>query len=98
MDKESGKGLILTELDFPEGMVKEDAQDLIKLVRFSPRAQCKPWLTTQWPQLLQANPAKRIGTNPDMDIKKHSFFSSIDWNALIAGKVKAPFIPSVRAH
>jgi ribosomal protein S6 kinase alpha-1/2/3/6 len=35
------------------------------------------------------------GTNGIEDIKKHEFFSSVDWNALVKKSVRPPFIPAV---
>ncbi|XP_048043772.1 serine/threonine-protein kinase N2 isoform X1 [Megalobrama amblycephala] len=50
-------------------------------------------------KLLQKNPEKRLGAG-DQDaneVKKHRFFQGIDWEALLAKRVKPPFLPSIKA-
>ena len=46
-------------------------------------------------KLLQVNPEKRLGSGPNgaEEIKKHRFFSRIDWPALEARKMQAPIRP-----
>uniref|UniRef100_A0A3Q3G3H1 protein kinase C n=1 Tax=Labrus bergylta TaxID=56723 RepID=A0A3Q3G3H1_9LABR len=50
-------------------------------------------------KLLQKNPEMRLGAGEEdaAQIKRHKFFQSIDWNALLAKKVKPPFLPVIRA-
>ncbi|XP_022600210.1 serine/threonine-protein kinase N3 isoform X2 [Seriola dumerili] len=50
-------------------------------------------------KLLQKNPEMRLGAGEDdaSDIKRHRFFQGTDWNALLAKKVKPPFLPVIRA-
>jgi len=46
-------------------------------------------------QLLERNPKKRLGGTEDAaEVKKHSFFKSIDWGKLYRRELKAPFIPT----
>ncbi|XP_055695043.1 ribosomal protein S6 kinase 2 beta isoform X1 [Lutzomyia longipalpis] len=47
--------------------------------------------------LFKRNPQNRLGAGPSgiEDIKKHEFFATIDWNALVAKQVRPPFIPAV---
>uniref|UniRef100_A0A8C2L7M3 protein kinase C n=1 Tax=Cyprinus carpio TaxID=7962 RepID=A0A8C2L7M3_CYPCA len=49
--------------------------------------------------LLQKNPEKRLGAGEQdaNEVKKHRFFQGIDWEALLAKRVKPPFLPSVKA-
>ncbi|ROI27802.1 Serine/threonine-protein kinase N2 [Anabarilius grahami] len=50
-------------------------------------------------KLLQKNPEKRLGAG-DQDaneVKKHRFFQGMDWEALLAKRVKPPFLPSIKA-
>uniref|UniRef100_A0A8C2L9D2 protein kinase C n=1 Tax=Cyprinus carpio TaxID=7962 RepID=A0A8C2L9D2_CYPCA len=50
-------------------------------------------------KLLQKNPEKRLGAGEQdaNEVKKHRFFQGIDWEALLAKRVKPPFLPSVKA-
>ncbi|MCI4386202.1 hypothetical protein PGIGA_G00059680 [Pangasianodon gigas] len=48
-------------------------------------------------RLLRRNPERRLGGG-DRDageVKKHLFFRNIDWNGLLAKKVKPPFVPTI---
>ncbi|XP_069008506.1 ribosomal protein S6 kinase alpha-1 isoform X1 [Embiotoca jacksoni] len=47
--------------------------------------------------LFKRNPANRLGSGADgaEEIKRHGFFSTIDWNKLFRREVKPPFRPAV---
>lgn len=47
--------------------------------------------------LFKRNPQNRLGAgaNGIEDVKRHEFFATIDWDALMEKKVRPPFIPSV---
>ncbi|XP_061103182.1 ribosomal protein S6 kinase alpha-1 isoform X2 [Conger conger] len=47
--------------------------------------------------LFKRNPANRLGSGADgaEEIKRHSFFSTIDWNKLFRKEIKPPFKPAV---
>ncbi|XP_049451361.1 ribosomal protein S6 kinase alpha-1 isoform X3 [Epinephelus fuscoguttatus] len=47
--------------------------------------------------LFKRNPANRLGSGADgaEEIKRHGFFSTIDWNKLFRREVKPPFKPAV---
>ncbi|XP_023668873.1 serine/threonine-protein kinase Sgk1-like [Paramormyrops kingsleyae] len=46
--------------------------------------------------LLQKERARRLGARQDfMELKAHPFFSPINWDDLLAKKVKPPFVPAV---
>ncbi|XP_016528955.1 serine/threonine-protein kinase Sgk2b isoform X3 [Poecilia formosa] len=46
--------------------------------------------------LLERNVSKRLGQRLDIEeLKEHQFFASINWDDLIARKVRPPFIPKV---
>lgn len=49
-------------------------------------------------RLLRRNPERRLGAGERdaEDVKKHLFFRDIDWNGLLAKKVKPPFIPTIQ--
>ena len=48
--------------------------------------------------LLQPDITKRLGglRNGVEDVKRHKWFAGLDWSALYACKIKAPFQPEVR--
>ncbi|XP_026103588.1 serine/threonine-protein kinase N2-like isoform X1 [Carassius auratus] len=50
-------------------------------------------------KLLQKNPEKRLGAGEQdaNEVKRHRFFQGIDWEALLAKRVKPPFLPSIKA-
>uniref|UniRef100_A0A3B4BRC4 Ribosomal protein S6 kinase n=1 Tax=Pygocentrus nattereri TaxID=42514 RepID=A0A3B4BRC4_PYGNA len=47
--------------------------------------------------LFKRNPTNRLGSGPDgaEEIKRHTFFSTIDWNKLFRREIKPPFRPAV---
>lgn len=45
---------------------------------------------------MEKNPERRIGNTLDEgEIKRHRFFSHLDWTAIELRQIEAPFIPSV---
>ncbi|KAB5522448.1 hypothetical protein PHYPO_G00159640 [Pangasianodon hypophthalmus] len=50
-------------------------------------------------KLLQKNPEKRLGAGEQdaNEVKRHRFFQGVDWEALLAKRVKPPFLPSIKA-
>uniref|UniRef100_A0AAR2JEK6 protein kinase C n=1 Tax=Pygocentrus nattereri TaxID=42514 RepID=A0AAR2JEK6_PYGNA len=50
-------------------------------------------------RLLRRNPERRLGAGERdaEEVKKHLFFRNIDWNGLLAKKVKPPFMPTVQS-
>ncbi|XP_060132730.1 serine/threonine-protein kinase N2 isoform X2 [Zootoca vivipara] len=51
-------------------------------------------------RLLRRNPERRLGAGEKdaEDVKRHHFFRLIDWNALLAKKMKPPFVPIIRGR
>lgn len=51
-------------------------------------------------RLLRRNPERRLGASEKdaEDVKKHPFFRHIDWHALLAKKVKPPFVPTIKGR
>ncbi|KAG5840759.1 hypothetical protein ANANG_G00192070 [Anguilla anguilla] len=49
-------------------------------------------------KLLRKNPEKRLGAGEQdaNEVKKQKFYQGIDWDALLAKKVKPPFLPSIK--
>lgn len=52
------------------------------------------------PQLLTRDPHKRLGCGEGdaAEVKKHPFFSFIDWDALLKGRTKPPWKPNVQVR
>ncbi|XP_067218490.1 serine/threonine-protein kinase N2 isoform X1 [Chanodichthys erythropterus] len=50
-------------------------------------------------RLLRRNPERRLGAGERdaQDVKKHLFFRNIDWDGLLAKKVKPPFVPTIQS-
>nr|CCA26378.1 RPS6 protein kinase putative [Albugo laibachii Nc14] len=48
-------------------------------------------------RLLERDPTRRLGTGPEdaCEIKNHPFFSDIQWDALMAGKIDPPWRPII---
>lgn len=47
--------------------------------------------------LLCRDPTRRLGAERDSaEVKEHKFFASVDWEALLEGRVKAPFNPCLQ--
>ncbi|KAI4816240.1 hypothetical protein CgunFtcFv8_026197 [Champsocephalus gunnari] len=51
-------------------------------------------------KLLQKAPGMRLGGGEGdaSEIKRHKFFQGMDWSALLAKKLKPPFLPVIRAQ
>ncbi|XP_029473383.1 serine/threonine-protein kinase N2 [Rhinatrema bivittatum] len=51
-------------------------------------------------RLLRRNPERRLGASEKdaEDVKRHPFFRQIAWDALLAKKVKPPFVPTIRGR
>ena len=44
-------------------------------------------------RLLEKNPKDRLGANSSDEIKSHTWFEKVNWNALLSRSIKAPFVP-----
>jgi len=49
-------------------------------------------------QLMTKNPERRLGSDDEANIKRHHFFSSIDWDRLERREIEPSFRPQVRGH
>lgn len=50
-------------------------------------------------KLLQKDPERRLGAGEQdaNEVKRHRFFQGIDWEALLAKRVKPPFLPAIKS-
>jgi len=46
-------------------------------------------------QLLEKDPSRRLGAGGSVEIKKHLFFKSIDWDKIYAKEIEPPFKPAL---
>jgi len=57
----------------------------------------KPWFSPNAASLLQGmlnnDPEYRLGKNGAQEIKKHPFFSEIDWDKVFRKEIEPPFKP-----
>ncbi|RKP05470.1 kinase-like domain-containing protein, partial [Thamnocephalis sphaerospora] len=51
-------------------------------------------------RLLTRDPTRRLGAGPEdaLEIKRHPFFRSVDWDAMLQKKVPPPFFPEVKSR
>uniref|UniRef100_A0A8C5FG03 protein kinase C n=1 Tax=Gadus morhua TaxID=8049 RepID=A0A8C5FG03_GADMO len=51
-------------------------------------------------RLLRRSPERRLGAGEKdaEEVKKHLFFRNLDWNGLLAKKVKPPFVPTIQGN
>ncbi|XP_063056590.1 serine/threonine-protein kinase N2 [Engraulis encrasicolus] len=51
-------------------------------------------------RLLRRNPERRLGAGEKdaEEVKKHPFFRNVDWNGLLAKKVRPPFVPTIKGR
>jgi serine/threonine protein kinase len=47
-------------------------------------------------RMLERDPAKRIGTDNEEDIKQHPFFEDVDWDSVYRKEIPPPFKPEVK--
>ncbi|XP_075408910.1 ribosomal protein S6 kinase alpha-1 isoform X1 [Tenrec ecaudatus] len=78
----------------------KDRKDTMTLI-LKAKLGMPQFLSTEAQSLLRAlfkrNPANRLGSGPDgaEEIKRHVFYSTIDWNKLYRREIKPPFKPAV---
>uniref|UniRef100_A0A8C1PN97 Ribosomal protein S6 kinase n=1 Tax=Cyprinus carpio TaxID=7962 RepID=A0A8C1PN97_CYPCA len=78
----------------------KDRKETMSLI-LKARLGMPQFLSTEAQSLLRAlfkrNPTNRLGSEPDgaEEIKRHSFFITIDWNKLFRREINPPFKPAV---
>ena len=75
----------------------EDPSKLVDLIKFE-----RPKYPSKFSQtikdlldgLLEKDPSKRLGSGGAEEIKKHSWFSGLDWSSLMNKEMSPPFVPT----
>nr|XP_023672451.1 serine/threonine-protein kinase N2 isoform X2 [Paramormyrops kingsleyae] len=51
-------------------------------------------------RLLRRNPERRLGAGERdaEEVKRHPFFRTVDWNGLLAKRVRPPFVPTIQSR
>jgi len=49
-------------------------------------------------QLLQKDPTHRLGSRGVHEIKQHTFFKHMDWEALLERRIEPPYVPPTVCH
>lgn len=95
------KRILTEELRIPD-YIGPQARDILKRVSFItiinellPHIKKLTNLFLYIVQLLDRNPATRLGANGADEIKRHPFFADINWAKLMAKKYAPPFRPNV---
>ncbi|XP_076868840.1 serine/threonine-protein kinase Sgk2b isoform X2 [Brachyhypopomus gauderio] len=95
-----GLGAVLHEMLYGlPPFYSSDHMEMLSNILFQPLA-LKPGVSKAGrdllKRLLNRDRAKRLGAKHDVaELKRHSFFSSIQWDKLEAKKVPPPFVPSL---
>ncbi|XP_040010616.1 serine/threonine-protein kinase N2-like [Xiphias gladius] len=89
--------MLVGESPFP-GEDEEEVFDSIVNDDVQYPASLPPHAVSIIQKLLKRNPLKRLGAGERdaNEVKGEKFFETIDWEALLAKKVKPPFLPSIR--
>lgn len=79
------------------GSNRQDTMNQILKTKLGMPENLSPEAQSLLRALFKRNPQNRLGASPDgiEDIKKHEFFATVDWKALVNKKVRPPFIPAV---
>lgn len=65
-------------------------------VEFPKQRKCDSDIMSLIEGLLEKNPFLRLGTGSASEIKKHVFFTSIDWKKLEEKELNPPFVPKIK--
>ncbi|XP_070760042.1 serine/threonine-protein kinase N2-like [Enoplosus armatus] len=89
--------MLVGESPFP-GEDEEEVFDSIVNDDVQYPASLPPGAVAIIQKLLKKNPLKRLGAGERdaNEVKGEKFFETIDWEALLAKKVKPPFLPSIK--
>ncbi|GLV31833.1 Ribosomal protein S6 kinase II [Carabus blaptoides fortunei] len=79
------------------GATRRDTMTQILKAKLGMPANLSPEAQSLLRALFKRNPQNRLGAGPGgiQDLKRHEFFATVDWDALLAKKVRPPFKPAV---
>ncbi|XP_055587445.1 ribosomal protein S6 kinase alpha-1-like isoform X2 [Uranotaenia lowii] len=79
------------------GINRNDTMNQILKTKLGMPENLSPEAQSLLRALFKRNPQKRLGVGPNGidDIKRHEFFSNVDWDAFERKEVRPPFIPAV---
>ncbi|KAK9881063.1 hypothetical protein WA026_014408 [Henosepilachna vigintioctopunctata] len=80
-----------------QGTNRKDTMTQILRAKLAMPSNLSPEAQSLLRVLFKRNPSNRLGAGPGgiEDIKKHEFFATIDFDALLAKKIRPPFQPAV---
>lgn len=80
-----------------QGATRRDTMTQILKAKLGMPANLSPEAQSLLRALFKRNPVNRLGAGVGgiEDIKKHEFFATIDWDALVNKKIRPPFKPAV---
>ncbi|KAF7688405.1 hypothetical protein HF521_013212 [Silurus meridionalis] len=80
-----------------QGKDRKDTMTMILKAKLGMPHFLSPEAQSLLRNLFKRNPGNRLGAGPDgvEEIKRHPFFSTIDWNKLFRREVKPPFKPAI---
>ncbi|XP_042213941.1 ribosomal protein S6 kinase alpha-2-like isoform X2 [Homarus americanus] len=80
-----------------QGANRKETMTLILKAKLGMPAYLSPEAQSLLRALFKRNPANRLGAGPEgvEELKRHPFFSSIDWSKLYSKEIEPPFKPAV---
>lgn len=96
-------GALLYEMlsGFSPFRITDNTDDRLDLKIYTKKIRMQPYFSEEAKSFIQAlltvNPKERLGSgvNGSSDVKSHSFFKGIDWNAYMNKTLTPPFIPRI---
>lgn len=71
-------------------------EDLFEKIKFEqPRfpSSFSPSVKDLLNRLFEKDPSKRLGVNGAKEVKSHTWFAGMNWDALLAKEIRPPFVP-----
>uniref|UniRef100_A0A8C5B8N1 Protein kinase N3 n=1 Tax=Gadus morhua TaxID=8049 RepID=A0A8C5B8N1_GADMO len=93
-----GLGVLIYEMLVGESPFPGDDEEEVFDSIVNDEVRYPRFLTPGSEELLQKDPEKRLGGGEGdaQEVKRHNFFRGMDWNALLAKKLKPPFVPVIK--
>ncbi|KAI9484761.1 kinase-like domain-containing protein [Zychaea mexicana] len=97
-------GVLLYEMIVGEAPFKADTESELFEAIINDELECPAFMSRDAQNichaLLQKDPLRRLGTGPRgaVEIRAHAFFRQVKWDNLLAKRVKAPFLPTIKGR